>query len=168
MPACCPSQDGCSQCAWPQGNPLSTHTSAGDSQTLIGKSGSVSCGVTAPFSWVLVCTRFCSCPPRVSVSPVLWKFCNEMPLAFQKSNSLGILSPFAGCPGGKSVVGPRTFAIVRELLHHILCRWRQSSSIQSAKEGWELTLAQIMNSLMKNSDVTWREYRKPLGHSDMM
>ena len=24
-----------------------------------------SCGVTAPFSWVLVCTRFCLCPLRV-------------------------------------------------------------------------------------------------------
>ena len=29
------------------------------------KSGLVSCGVTAPFSWVLVHTRFCLCPPRV-------------------------------------------------------------------------------------------------------
>ena len=30
-----------------------------------GKSGSVSCGGTAPFSWVLVHTRFCLCPPKV-------------------------------------------------------------------------------------------------------
>ena len=30
-----------------------------------GKSGSVSCGVTAPFSWVLMYTRFCLGPPRV-------------------------------------------------------------------------------------------------------
>ena len=30
------------------------HGSARDSWTLTGKSGSVSCGVTAPFSWVLV------------------------------------------------------------------------------------------------------------------
>ena len=36
-----------------------------DSWTLPGKSGSVSCGVTASFSWVLVCTRFCLCPPGV-------------------------------------------------------------------------------------------------------
>ena len=43
----------------------------------------VSCGVTAPFSWVLVHTRFCLCPPRVSVSPVLWKFWNQIPLAFK-------------------------------------------------------------------------------------
>ena len=31
----------------------------------MGKSGSVSCLVTASFSWVLVCTSFCLCPPRV-------------------------------------------------------------------------------------------------------
>ena len=37
----------------------------GDSWTLMGKSGSVSCGVTDPFSWVLVHTKFCLCPPRV-------------------------------------------------------------------------------------------------------
>ena len=30
-------------------------------------------GVTAPFSWILVHTRFCLCPPRVC-SPVLCKF----------------------------------------------------------------------------------------------
>ena len=39
----------------------------------MGKSGSVSCGVTAPFSWVLVCTKFCLCLQE-SVSPVLCKF----------------------------------------------------------------------------------------------
>ena len=52
--------------------PSLTHTSAGDSWTLTGKSGSV-CGVTAPFSWVLGHTRFCLCPPRVYF-PVLCKF----------------------------------------------------------------------------------------------
>ena len=51
--------------------PHLTHTSAGDSWTLKDKSGSVSCGVTAPFSWVPVCINFCLCPPRVCVpSPV--------------------------------------------------------------------------------------------------
>ena len=34
-------------------------------------SGSVSCGITAPFSCVLVCIRFCLCPSRVCFpSPV--------------------------------------------------------------------------------------------------
>ena len=58
------------QCPQPCSRPPPTHTSTGDSWTLTGKSGSVSCGVTAPFSW---CTRFCLCPPRVNF-PVLCKF----------------------------------------------------------------------------------------------
>ena len=33
-----------------------------------------------------------------------------------KSNSLGVLSPFARSPGWKSVVGPRTFLTVQEFL----------------------------------------------------
>ena len=49
----------------PCSRPPPTHTSAGDSWTLTGKSGSVSCGVTAHFSWVLVHTSFCLYPPRV-------------------------------------------------------------------------------------------------------
>ena len=36
-----------------------------NSYTLTGKSRSVSYGVTALFSWLLVCTRCCLCPPRV-------------------------------------------------------------------------------------------------------
>ena len=44
----------CTQCPQPCSRPLPTHASTGDSWTLTGKSGSVSCGVTAPFSWVLV------------------------------------------------------------------------------------------------------------------
>ena len=61
------------QCPQPCSRPLPTHSSARDSWTVTGKSGSVSCGVTAPFSWVLVCTRFCFCSPRVCF-PVLCKF----------------------------------------------------------------------------------------------
>ena len=45
--------------------------------------GWLSCGVTAPFSWVLVGTRFCVCPPRVSLSPVRWKFCNRILLTLK-------------------------------------------------------------------------------------
>ena len=52
-------------CPRPCTRPPPTHASTGDSWTLTGKSGSVSCGVTGPFSWILVCTRFCLCSPRV-------------------------------------------------------------------------------------------------------
>ena len=59
------------QCLQPCSRPPPTHTSARDSWTLTGKSGSVSCGVTAPFSWFLVHTMFC-CALQESVSPVLF------------------------------------------------------------------------------------------------
>ena len=36
--------------------------------TQLGRSQSVSCGVTSPFFWVLVCTRFYLCPPQKSIS----------------------------------------------------------------------------------------------------
>ena len=61
------------QCPQPCSRPPPTQASAGDSWTLTGKSGSVSCGITAPFSWALVLTKFCLCPPRVCF-PVLCKF----------------------------------------------------------------------------------------------
>ena len=50
------------QCPQPCSRPPPTYASTRDSWTLMGMSGSVSCGVTAPFSWVLVCRRFCLCP----------------------------------------------------------------------------------------------------------
>ena len=55
------------QCLQPCSRPPPTHASAGDSWTLPGKSGSVSCGASAPFSWVLVHTRFC-CALQESIS----------------------------------------------------------------------------------------------------
>ena len=35
------------------------------------------------------------------------------------------------------------------------------------KHEWELTVAQIMNSLLPNSDLSWRKQGKPLDHSGM-
>ena len=61
------------RCPQPCSRPPPTHASTRDSQTLTGKSGSVSCGVTAPFSWVLVHTDSV-CAHQESVSPILCKF----------------------------------------------------------------------------------------------
>ena len=61
------------QCTEPCSRPPLTHASAGDSWTHPGKFGSVSCWITAPFSWVLVNTRFYLCPLGVYF-PVLCKF----------------------------------------------------------------------------------------------
>ena len=99
-----PSQDYYTQCPWLHSRSLSTHASTGDSRTFTDNSGSVSCGVIAPFSWVLVGTRFCGALQE-SVSLVLWKFCNQTPLAF-RVKSLGDLSPFAGPPGWENGRGP--------------------------------------------------------------
>ena len=35
------------------------------------------------------------------------------------------------------------------------------------KQDWELTVAQIMNSLWPNSDLDLRKWEKPLDHSGM-
>ena len=35
------------------------------------------------------------------------------------------------------------------------------------KQEWEVTVAQIMNSLLSNLDLNWRKYGKPLDHSGM-
>ena len=93
----------CTQCPRPCRRPLPTPASAGNSWALTGKSGSVSCGVTAPSSWVLACTRFCLCPPRVfpqsyvnSVTKSPWP---------PKTNSLGVLSPFARSQGWEICCG---------------------------------------------------------------
>ena len=84
---------------------------AGESWTLTGKYGSVSCGVTAPFSWVLVNTRFCLCPPRVCFSSPV-EFCNQIPLAF-KVKFFGGSQYLCQIPRlGNLFCGPRTFATV--------------------------------------------------------
>ena len=35
------------------------------------------------------------------------------------------------------------------------------------KQDWELTVAQIMNFLLPNSELNWRKKGKPLDNSDM-
>ena len=50
-------------------------------------------------------------------------------------------------------------------IDYILCSQRWRSSMQSAKTDRELTVAQIMNSLLPNSDLSWRKWGKPLDHS---
>ena len=64
---------------WPEAE-LLTHASTGDLWTLTGKSDSVSCGDTAPFSWLLMHTGLV-CVLQESVSLVLWKLCDQILLA---------------------------------------------------------------------------------------
>ena len=75
----------------------------GDSWTLTYKSGSVSWGslLLSPGSWW---AQDFVCALQESVSPVLWKFCSQIPLAFKVKFPRGF-SPFA-----------RTFAAVQKPL----------------------------------------------------
>ena len=59
-----------------------THASVGDSWTLTVNSGSVAYGVIvlSPGSWW---TQGFVCSLQESISPVLWKFCNQIPLVFK-------------------------------------------------------------------------------------
>ena len=70
------------ECPQPCIRPLPTHASARDSWALTGKSGLVFLGslLLSPGSW---CTQGFVCALQESVSPVLWKFCNQIPLAFK-------------------------------------------------------------------------------------
>ena len=79
------SQNFCCQCPCPHSETQTPPASAGDPPTLAGRSGSVSCGVTAPSPWVPMHTLLCVFPPRVEslFPPVLSKSCNQIPLAFE-------------------------------------------------------------------------------------
>ena len=54
------------------------------------------------------------CPPRVC-SPVLWKFCSQVPLA-SRVKLPGVVSAFARSPGWGSAVGPGTSVAVQRIL----------------------------------------------------
>ena len=67
----CTSQDCCCQCPYPCSRPLLTHASAGDPQTLTGRTGSVSC--RGPFPRSLVHTRF-ACALQASLEGMKFDF----------------------------------------------------------------------------------------------
>ena len=64
--------------------------------TLTGRSGSVPCGVTAPFPWVLVGTRFCFCLQRASVSPSPVEVLSSNPVVLQSQIPWGFSVPLRG------------------------------------------------------------------------
>ena len=91
----------------PQPTPLSEapgHSQASLGQSLLGTL------LLSPISW---CTQGSVCALQESVSPVLWQFCNQIPLA-SKVKFPGVLCPLPDPQVGKSAVGPRTFLTVQE------------------------------------------------------
>ena len=80
-------KDPCIHCYTQSPQPCSrpplAHTSAGDSWTLTGRSQSVSCGVTAPFSWSW-CTQGSVCSLQE------WDLSKDGHLLFTHLTSLGL------------------------------------------------------------------------------
>ena len=93
----------CIQWPWPCSRPLSAHASAGDSWTITGKSGSVSCGDTvfllAPGVHEVLFVPSKSLFPQSSGSSVIK---SHWP---PKSNSLGSSQSFAGSWGWEICCG---------------------------------------------------------------
>ena len=101
----------------PCGESLLTRASTGDPPILTGSFGSVFYGVTAPFLWVFVHTRFCLCPSRLEShfpqscgSPIIISHWTS------RSDSLTIPSALSDLQAGKSDVRLRNFTTVGELL----------------------------------------------------
>ena len=108
--------------------PLSTHPSAGDTWTLTVKSGSVSCGDTAPFSWLLVC-------------------------ALQESALVIPKHPLPNNTRDDSTHGHHQ-VVNTEIRVLILFAAKDREALHSQqKQDQELTVAQIMNSLLSNTDL---------------
>ena len=92
------------------------HSQASLAQSLMGTL------LRSPDSW---CTQGFVCALQESVSPLLWKFCNHIPLT-SEVKSPGEYARSVSLPDpqvGKSAVGPRTFITVQELL------WYNCSSV---------------------------------------
>ena len=111
----------CCQCPSPCGEHLPMHASTGDPPGLAGRSGSASCGITAPFIWVLMHTGFClCCPPRVEslFSPVLWKSCKHIPLTFKVKIPWRFPVLLPDPQAGKPDMGLRTLTTVGKFLRY--------------------------------------------------
>ena len=90
------------------GRPTPLPETAGHSQTSLAQS-LVDTLFLSPGSW---CTQGFVCTLQESIFPVLWKFCNQIPLA-SKFRFPGDSQGFLPDPQvGKSAVGPMTFLTV--------------------------------------------------------
>ena len=114
--AACAFQDCCCLCPRLWGRPLSAQASTGNPPTFRGRAGSVSCGLSASFSWILVHTRFYLCPLRVSVSPSSMEILQSNPTGLQGQIPWGFPVPLLDPQAGKPDVGVRIFTIGGELL----------------------------------------------------
>ena len=92
------------QCPQPCSRPQPTHASARDCQILMGKYGSVSCGVTAFFSLVLVCIWVLSLPSKSLFPQSCVSFGSPM-VGFMATFSKGLCHTQVCCTQGPCPCG---------------------------------------------------------------
>ena len=122
------------------------HTSAGTSWTLTGKSGSFPCGVTAPFSWVLVHTGL-ACALQESVSPVLCKFwwlCGRVNGQFLQE---GLWNTRSAAPRARS---------------HVAGHWQPVTPQETLKHS-KASLVQFLWGLQVHTSFVWAIWASPVG-----
>ena len=96
------------------------HSQASLGQSLVGSL------LLSPGSW---CTQGFVCALQDSVSPVLCKFYNQIPLA-SKVKFPGVLSSFARSPGWEICLCPRAFLTVQEII------WYNFSVVCGSSAWW--------------------------------
>ena len=97
------------------------HSQASLTQSLVGTL------LLSLSSW---CAQGFVCALHESLFPVLWMFCNQIPLAFKVKIPWEFSIPLLDPQVGKSIVGPRTFITVRELL------WYNCSPVCGLSAQW--------------------------------
>ena len=86
-------------------------------------------------------------------------FCHE--------NALVIANPSSNNTREDSTHGRHQMANTKIRLTIFFAAKDGEALYSQQKQDQELTVAQIMNSLLWNSDLNWRKWGKPLGHSGM-
>ena len=149
---CFTSQD-CYQRTCPQRRPPLTHTSSGDPETLTGRSASVSSGGHWLLSLGPGAHKILFVPSRVSGMHERTHWSQQTPSSKNTRDD--------STHGRHQMVNAKIRLI-------IFFAAKDGDALYSQeKQDWELTVAQIMNSLLPNSDLNWRKWGKPLDHSDM-
>ena len=110
------SQNFCCQCPCPHSETQPPPAFAGDPPTLAGRSGSVSCGVTAPFPGSWCAQYFVSSKSGVSVFPSPVKVLQSNPASLQSLILCEFLLLLRNPQVGKPDMGLRTFTPVCGLL----------------------------------------------------
>ena len=97
----------------------------------------------------------------------IWNKAGQRLIEFCQANALVIANTLFQQHKRRRYTWPSPDGQHRNQIDYILCSQRGEALYSQQKQDRELTVAQIMNSLLPNSDWIWRKQGKPLDHSHM-